>query len=164
MIDQKQLIVKMGVSAWETEVSRVGKILDELTDAELSKETAAGRNTGQYLLGHLVAVSDSILERLGWEERSLKSLDVAYVSNPEKAGLEKTSVSKLREYWTSVHGKIAQHIQKTSADEWFQRHTAVSEEDFLKEPHRNKLNLLMSRTVHMSYHRGQLIYLTKKAD
>jgi uncharacterized damage-inducible protein DinB len=164
MSDQKQLFVKMAVSAWETEITRVSKILEGLTDQELQKETAPGRNSGHYLLGHLLAVSDGMIGLLGWEERSLKNLDAAFVSNPEKAGIEKPAVSGLRDLWNSVNSKITQHIQKTSADDWFLRHNAVSDEDFAKEPHRNKLNLLINRTTHMSYHRGQLIYLTKKAN
>jgi len=36
---------------------------------------------------------------------------------------------------------------------------AVSDEDFSKEPHRNKLNVIINRTNHMSYHLGQLILL-----
>jgi len=45
--------------------------------------------------------------------------------------------------------------------EWFTRHTSVSEEDFIKEPHRNKLNVLITRATHQSYHLGQLIYLKR---
>jgi len=164
MSDQKQLFVKMAVMAWETEVTRINKILDGLTDQELQKETAPGRNSGHYLLGHLLAVSDGMIGLLGWEERSLKNLDAPFVSNPEKAAIEKLPVAKLRELWQSVNTRISQHIQKTSADDWFKRHNAVSDEDFAKEPHRNKLNLLINRTNHMSYHRGQLIYLTKKGE
>jgi hypothetical protein len=48
------------------------------------------------------------------------------------------------------------------ADEWFNKHTAVSAEDFAKEPHRNKLNVIVNRTNHTSYHLGQLVYLVKK--
>jgi len=154
----------MAVSAWETEITRVNKILEGMTDEGLQKATATGRNSGHYLLGHLLAVSDGMIGLLGWEERSLKNLDAAFVSNPEKAAIEKISVSKLRELWNSTNAKIAQHIQKTSADDWFKRHNAVSDEDFAKEPHRNKLNLLMNRTNPMSYHRGQLIYLTKRDE
>ncbi len=154
----------MAVAAWDTEVSRVNKILDALTDQELQKETAPGRNSGHYLLGHLLAVSDGMIGLLGWEDRSLKHLDAAFITNPEKAAIEKPVISKLRQLWSEVNAKIAQHIQKTSADDWFKRHNAVSDEDFAREPHRNRLNLLMNRTNHMSYHRGQLIYLTKKAD
>lgn len=164
MNDQKHVFVKMGVSAWETEVSRVSKILESTGDDALSKETAPGRNSGHYLLGHLVAVSDGMLALLGWEERSLKDLDAAFLANSEKAGLPRPNLSTLREQWKTINAKISSHIQKMSADDWFNRHTAVSEADFAKEPHRNKLNLLINRTIHMSYHRGQLIYLTKKAE
>jgi hypothetical protein len=31
-----------------------------------------------------------------------------------------------------------------------------------KEPHRNRLNVLLGRMNHLSFHRGQLILLTKK--
>ena len=41
----------------------------------------------------------------------------------------------------------------------FEKHTAVSEEDFSKEPHRNKLNIVISRTSHLQYHTGQLVLL-----
>ena len=36
-------------------------------------------------------------------------------------------------------------------------HSAVSEEDFVKEPLRNRLAVLASRTNHVSYHGGQLV-------
>jgi hypothetical protein len=35
----------------------------------------------------------------------------------------------------------------------------VSPEDFAKEPHRNRLNVLISRTNHMANHIGQLLLL-----
>ena len=43
--------------------------------------------------------------------------------------------------------------------QWFEKHTAVSEEDFTKEPHRNKLSVVLSRTNHLAYHVGQLALL-----
>ena len=36
---------------------------------------------------------------------------------------------------------------------------ATIEEDFIKEPHRNKLNIILTRTTHLSYHTGQLALL-----
>jgi hypothetical protein len=32
----------------------------------------------------------------------------------------------------------------------------ISEQDFAKEPMRNKLNVLINRTNHLAYHYGQL--------
>jgi hypothetical protein len=33
----------------------------------------------------------------------------------------------------------------------------VSEEDFAKEPHRNRFTLLLSRTGHLAFHLGQVV-------
>ena len=41
--------------------------------------------------------------------------------------------------------------------EWLQKHTSVSEEDFLREPHRNRFTILLGRTGHVAYHLGQAI-------
>jgi hypothetical protein len=35
----------------------------------------------------------------------------------------------------------------------------MTEEDFEKEPGRNKLSVLINRTNHMAYHLGQLVLL-----
>jgi len=49
-----------------------------------------------------------------------------------------------------------------SVADWMGRHMSVSEEDFAKEPQRNKFNVLIGRTNHQSYHLGQLNLLTVK--
>jgi NADP-dependent 3-hydroxy acid dehydrogenase YdfG len=50
-------------------------------------------------------------------------------------------------------------LESLSADEWFEKHNSVSAEDFIKEPHRNKPNIIITRTTHLAYHIGQLILL-----
>jgi hypothetical protein len=65
----------------------------------------------------------------------------------------------LRDTWQEVNKKLSQKFSELSFDQWLQKHTAVSEEDFAKEPHRNKLNLLLNRTGHVAYHLGQLAFL-----
>jgi hypothetical protein len=89
-------------------------------------------------------------------------LEAIYIRTPDKTVAETPSVSQLREYWKAVHDSITSRIAKMKPEEWFARHTAVSAEDFEKEPHRNKLNLLLNRTSHLAYHQGQLVYLSKK--
>jgi dihydrofolate reductase len=51
------------------------------------------------------------------------------------------------------------HFSKMTSADWLSRHTAVSEEDFVKEPMRNKLNIVISRTIHLASHMGQMLYL-----
>ena len=140
----------------------MSKLLDALSDEQLLLETSPGRNRGIYLIGHLIAVSDSMCTLFGWGERLYPQLEDVFIKSPDKSGLEMPAPSMLREYWHKVYAKISQQINQTSVEEWFSKHTAVSAEDFAKEPFRNKLNVLISRTNHMSYHRGQLVYLSKK--
>lgn len=51
---------------------------------------------------------------------------------------------------------IKQKFDSLKPEEWFEKHTAVSTEDFEREPHRNKLNIVVTRTSHLQYHLGQL--------
>jgi uncharacterized damage-inducible protein DinB len=160
----KALFVKMAVSSWETQISRVNDLLEKLSDEELNQETAPGRNTGTYLLGHLIAVNDRLLPLFGFEESRYPELENIFLTLPDKSGILKPSVHELRIYWREVNAKLAAHFNKMQPEDWFTKHTAVSPEDFAKEPHRNKLNVLMNRTSHHSYHLGQLTFLVKKQD
>jgi hypothetical protein len=62
-----------------------------------------------------------------------------------------------------LNEKLADHFNQLTVDEWFEKHTAVSDEDFQKEPHRNKLNVLINRTNHLANHLGQMTFLKSKA-
>ena len=46
---------------------------------------------------------------------------------------------------------------KWSPAEWVEKHTSVSAEDFAKEPHRNRYTILLTRTMHMALHFGQVV-------
>jgi len=158
---EKELFVKMVVAAWDTQNKNADKLLDTLSDEQLSAEIAPGANRGIYLLGHLTAVSDGLLPLLGLGERLHPQLEEIFLKNPDKAGLEMPSVEELKKFWNEVNTNLASHFNQTSPDDWFAKHTAVTDEDFAAEPHRNKLNVLISRTNHQSYHLGQLSLLAK---
>lgn len=158
----KELFIKMVLSNWELQISRMNSLLDKLSDEELSSPTGTDRNTGVYLLGHLAVVSDGMFTVLGLGERLKPELEQVFLRNPENSGIEKPSIDELKAYWHDVNTLLAQKIEQMPADEWFNRHTAVSAEDFAKEPHRNKLNIVINRTGHLAYHLGQLAYLVKK--
>ena len=157
----KDLFVKMVIDAWETQNSRVDKLLEELSDEQLATETASGKNSGVYLIGHLTAVSDGLLPILGMRRRLYPELEEVFLKQPEKSGLEKPSIADLKNYWRNVNLKIREYFSEMRTEDWFGKHVAVSAEDFAKDPQRNKLNVLLSRTTHQSYHLGQLINLKK---
>ena len=162
MADQKELFIKMALDSWNDGLNKAGKLVDSLTDAELEQHVAPNRNTGKYLLGHLTAIHDALLPLLGLGDKLYPELEQPFVRNPESAQLNGPSLQQLRDYWKKVNQTLSSKFNALSAEDWFDRHHSVSPEDFKKEPHRNKLNVLLSRTNHLSYHRGQLIFLQKK--
>ena len=156
------LFVKMATDAWYQQLDRTEKFVDGLTDEQLAAETAPGRNTGVYLYGHLIAVNDRLFDALGFGGRLHPELDVPFLTSPDKSGHEFPSAAQLRQYWQDVRVKLDGHMAAMQPSEWFEKHSTVSAEDFEKEPHRNKLNVLMSRTNHLANHLGQLAYLAAK--
>lgn len=158
-MQNQPLFVKMGLLSWEGQLKRATSLLNTLSDEQLSKEIAPGRNTGTYLIGHFIAIHDAMLPLFGLGERLHPELEEAYITSPDKSGKQTLSIPQLRVYWKEVHGQLEQRLASLTEEQWFQRHMSVSEEDFKKEPHRNKLNVLLSRAAHIAYHLGQLVLL-----
>ncbi len=159
MSDQHELVIKIVLDAWNGQLNRATKFFDGHTDEQLKNEVAPNRNSGVYLLGHLVAVHDGMIPLLGLGEKRYPELENIFIKNPDNSGLEKPSIEYLRNCWKLVNEILSQQFSSLKADEWLQKHNSVSEEDFKKEPHRNRLNVLISRTNHIAYHLGQLAFL-----
>ena len=159
---QQELLIKNVLDTWHSSISRTDNFLSSLTDEQLQNEVAPGRNRGTYLLGHLTAVHDRMLPLLGIGQPLYPHLDNPFIAQPDKAVADLPSVTDLRNYWKEVNTTLAKHFANLTPDEWFQKHTSVSDEDFAKEPHRNRLNIIISRSNHLSYHLGQLAFLKNK--
>jgi hypothetical protein len=71
------------------------------------------------------------------------------------------SADQLKKYWTDVNSTLLDKFTALTAAEWVQRHTAMSDEDYAKDPMRNRLSVLLSRTNHLSFHIGQIILAPK---
>lgn len=156
---QPELFIKMVITEWDKQNNNFIKFLSSVTDEQLSKEIAPGKNTGLYLVGHLVAISDAMLPLLGFGDKLFPNLANIFIENPDKSGLDGPSLGELKENLNAVNAELSKHVQSLSPKGWFAKHMAVSDEDFLKQPYRNRLNVVINRTNHMSYHLGQLILL-----
>lgn len=156
---QTSLFIKMAISSWDIQNERVDKFLAATTDEQLKKEIAPGKNTGVYLLGHLVATNDGLFPLFGLGDRLFPALEKPFLKLPDKSGEVFPSVADLKKYWSEVNTRLSKHFSSMTPEDWFARHNSVSAEDFAKEPHRNKLNVLLSRTSHQAYHLGQMILL-----
>lgn len=153
---QLSLLVKMTLMAWDAQNNYLIKLISSLTDEQLAKETAPGKNTGVYLLGHLIAVSDGMFPLLGFGDRLFPEMEEVFLEKPDKSGFVFPPVPELEKRLEMVNTKLNSHFQATDTDSWLSRHTIISSEDFIKEPHRNKLNVVINRTGHMAYHIGQM--------
>jgi hypothetical protein len=156
-----KLSVQVAINSWRLILERANKTLSSLTDDQLLKEVAPGKNRLIYLWGHLTAVHDAMFPILGLGERLHPELDAIFVSSPDKTGAQLPPVRELRKYWEQVNGKLLSQFATLSENEWLQRHNAMSEEDYAKDPTRNRLAVLLSRTNHMSYHLGQITLAVK---
>lgn len=152
-----ELLVQTVVSSWKQIVSRLDQRFAPLDDEQLQKQVAPDKNRLFYLLGHLTAVHDRMLPLLGIGERLYPQLDEVYVSNPDRTFPDLLSAVDLKKAWSEVNAAITSAAEKFSADDWLKKHAAVSEEDFAKEPTRNRLAVFLSRTNHASFHTGQVI-------
>jgi hypothetical protein len=155
----KELFIKMVLDAWNLKVSQLTKLFDLLTDEQLEKEIAPGKNTGAYLLGHLAGVSNRMLPLLGLGNEINPELYNTFVEKGEKEITRRPPVAALRKEWTAINEVLSKVFAQMQPDEWFKRHNSVSEADFAKEPHRNKLNVIINRTNHLDYHAGQVVLL-----
>jgi hypothetical protein len=162
MTSRDDLFIKMVLDNWNNYVRRADELFDELSDEQLYAQITAGRNRGVYLLGHLTAVHDRMLPLLGFEEQRFPELEKTFLTNPDNVNAELPGVPELRKKWKEVNKVLSDHFQKLKPDEWFQRHTAVSELDFEKEPQRNKLNVIINRAGHLASHYGQLLFLKSR--
>src|SRR5450432_1395199 len=128
-MDHQELVIKMIIAEWQKQNSRVDKLIESLSDEQLAVDTAPKRNSGTYLLGHLTAVNDGLFPLLGFGEKLHPELENIFLTNPDKSNLPKPGLDELKKYWKEINAKLAAHINVLQPDEWFTRHSAVSEED-----------------------------------
>jgi DinB superfamily len=153
----ENVMVRNAVGSWKQVVGQVDKVIGGFGDEELQREVAPGRNRLYYLLGHLTAVHDRMIATLRLGQRLHPELDEEFIVKADKTDLDdELPAGELRKAWREVNDKVTAAMEKLSADEWLERHDSVSAEDFAKEPQRNRLAVLLSRTVHAAMHEGQM--------
>lgn len=151
----EQSLCAAALQAWKITVNRFDGAVVSLSDEQLQQQVAPGKNRLLYLVGHLTAVHDRLFPLLGLGERLHPELDEIYLSNPDRALPDSIPVSELKRAWSDVNSRLTAQFEKLTPGQWLEKHTAVSDEDFAKDPSRNRLAVLISRTNHAAFHTGQ---------
>jgi hypothetical protein len=156
----ENLFAITALNSWKFVVGRFDQSLAALSDEQFQKRVAPDKNRLFYIVGHLTAVHDRMFPLLGLGERLHPELDEPFITNPDGAVPDPLSSADLRAAWTEVNANLTAALENFAPEDWLQKHTAVSEEEFAKDPTRNRLAVVLNRTNHASFHSGQAI-LTK---
>lgn len=154
-----ELIVKMVFDRWNTLIKNADTLINDLSNEQFQREVSPGKNTGLYLLGHLIAVHDDMIPILNLGEKEYPDLFEMFVKSPDKSTVKKPDIEDLKIIWNNQLKSLNLKFEGITPNEWFEKHNSVSIEDFINEPHRNKLNIISTRSTHLAYHVGQLILL-----
>lgn len=146
----------MGLSSWNLQIARAEKVFGAFTEADFYQPVAPGKNRIIYLYGHLAAYHDALKETLGLGKRNRPELHATFLQNPDDHQSTLLPLSELKDYWKTVHVELNELFVNLPAAEWFKRHNAMTDEDFAKDPTRNRLSVLLSRASHVAYHIGQV--------
>ena len=157
----EQALVVSAVNSWKTSIERADKIFSPLNDEQLQKEVAPGKNRLIYLWGHLTAVHDRMLPLLGLGERLHPEFDPLFLTNSDRTMAELPAAGEIKKSWNDVNSKLSAGFASFSPAQWLEKHSSVSEEDFAKDPSRNRFAILLSRTAHIAFHVGQTALIPK---
>jgi hypothetical protein len=141
---------------WNSYNKRIQKILDTISDEAYHKPIVAGGNSPSWILGHLIEDDDAILELLGIRTRLHPELKAIYHHERGKNQEGHLNKEELSKTWQEILAHLDTAFKSWKESDWLSRHTAVSEEDFKKEPHRNRLNVMLTRLTHKASHLGQI--------
>jgi len=146
---------------WNTYNRLMQKSLDELSDENYFKQIVPNGNSPSWIMGHLVDTDDRLLELFGIRSRMFPELATIY--HHERGANQANHLSKeeLITKWKAITDELDRAFKSMSEADWHSRHMSVSEADFKKEPHRNKLNVILSRVTHKASHLGQIAMLSK---
>jgi hypothetical protein len=153
-------LASAAVKAFKQNQDRATKFFSTLTPEQFETRVAPGKNRLIYLWGHLIAVNDAMFPLLGLGERLRPEFDDIFLKSPDGAATL-PSVDEIHAAATEINTKLLAAFESLTPAQWLERHTSVSEEDFAKEPHRNRFAILLGRTSHIAYHLGQAILAPK---
>ncbi len=123
-----KLMIDTALASWRQAVAQASETFNSLTDDQFQREVAPGH----------------------------PELDAMFIKNPDKVIKELPTAANLKKSWAEVNQNVLRKMEALSPREWLQRHTTMTDEDLTKNPTRNRLNILLSRARHVSYHLGQV--------
>ena len=153
--------LEIALLQWHTINKRIFKTLETISDENFHKQIVVNGNSPSWLFGHLADTDDKLLELLGIQNRIFQELKSIYHHERGNNLVGHLTKEELLKRWTTIIESLDKAFATMTEENWLGRHMEVTEDDFKKEPHRNKLNVLLSRVMHKASHLGQIGMLPK---
>src|SRR5271163_380307 len=106
VIMSEQALVAAAVNSWKLNIERANKLFSPLSEEQLQKEVAPGKNRLVYLWGHLTAVHDRMLPLLEVGPRLHPEFDELFLSNPDKAIPHLPPAEQIKKSWEEVNSQL----------------------------------------------------------
>jgi len=158
-----EVLIQTAISSWEQVMNRVGTLCSSCSEEQLLVEVAPGKNRMSYLWGHLAAVNDAMFGVLRLGERLHPELDAVFIAQRDRS-VSLPASAEIAKCWEDIHSELLSRFKALASKEWLERHGNVSPEEFERNPTRNRLAVLLSRTNHASYHLGQMMLAKPKTS
>ncbi|MFM8912176.1 MAG: DinB family protein [Flammeovirgaceae bacterium] len=144
---------------WDALNKRMSKTLDSISEENFHRPIVANGNSPSWIMGHLVEADDALLELLGIGPRLFPNLSKIYHHERGTNQSGHLAKAELVNCFKIVSEALNKTFKSWSENDWLSKHTAVSDADFEKEPHRCRLNVMLSRVSHKASHLGQITLL-----
>jgi uncharacterized damage-inducible protein DinB len=146
---------------WNSYNQRMQKLIDTVSAENFNRPIVPNGNSPSWLLGHLADTDDKLIELFGLGKRMFPELEKIYHHDRGTNQTGHLSKEELNTKWKAIIAELDKAFKNWSEGEWLSKHAAVNEEDFKKEPQRNKLNVMLTRVSHKASHLGQILMLPK---
>src|SRR5229473_483063 len=136
-------MIDSALRVWKSTADRIDEFFGALSPEQLEQEVAPGRNRLIYLWGHIAALNDRLFPLVGLGPRLYPEMEAMFIAHPDRAAITVYSAEQLKQAWSQINERLLAEFSGWSPAEWLERHTAVSAEEFVREPHRNRYTVLL---------------------
>lgn len=151
----EEILIRSALSVWRLYETRLIRAFHSLSEPELQREVAPGRNRLLYLWGHLTAVSDSLFPLLTIGPKLYPDLESMFLSNPDRSLSNYCTGAYVKEASERIHHALWDVFNRWTVREWLEPYAAAKHAN--GDPTRNRFTVVLNRTAHMAYHLGQAI-------
>src|SRR5271155_5459549 len=103
----EQALVTAALSSWKSNIERSDRLFSPLSEEQLQKEVAPGKNRLIYLWGHLTAVHDRMLPLLGLGERLHPEFDPTFITSPDRTIAKLPAAEQIKTSWSEVNSRLS---------------------------------------------------------